>query len=122
MPGGWLTSLKRFILWDYRRGSLQYDIMVGLILAFIFLTPREFFRDQPKAKDVVMLPGDAGHAVFWIEPDLLEGYADGELTERVQSLIKSQAKGRRLELTRLEPIFDSEKEIKGYMAFAQPVH
>ena len=35
-----LTGLKRFILWDYARGSLQYDLMVVLILAFIFVTPR----------------------------------------------------------------------------------
>ncbi len=122
MPQGWLRSLKRFILWDYPRGGLQYDIMVALILAFIFLTPREFFRDQPKPKEVVMLPGEAGHAVFWIEPDLLEGYAGEELPERVEALIKTQAKGKRYELTRLEPIFDSEKEIRGYMAFARLVH
>ena len=38
--------LKRFILWDYPRASWQYDVMVGIILAFIFLTPREWFRDQ----------------------------------------------------------------------------
>ena len=25
--------LKRFILWDFPRGSWQYDVMVGIILA-----------------------------------------------------------------------------------------
>ena len=67
MRQGWLRSLKRFILWDYPRGSRAYDVMVALILAFIFLTPRDFFRDQPKASNVVMLPGENGSSVFWIE-------------------------------------------------------
>ncbi|HET9784904.1 MAG TPA: hypothetical protein VFP94_08105 [Terriglobales bacterium] len=42
------TKLASYLWWSYPRGSLQYDIMVALILAFIFLTPRHFFRDQPR--------------------------------------------------------------------------
>ena len=46
---GWLgRKLSSFLWWTYPRGSLEYDIMVGVILAFIFLTPRHFFRDQPR--------------------------------------------------------------------------
>jgi len=118
MHDGWLGTLKRFILWDYSRGSLQYDIMCAIILAFIFLTPAAVFRDQPKAQSVVMLPGEAGATVFWIEPELLDGYPEEDRNVRVQSLIKSHAKGKRFDLTRVEPIFDSEEEVKGYMAFA----
>ncbi|HVA62988.1 MAG TPA: hypothetical protein VNF74_04620 [Terriglobales bacterium] len=45
----WLgRKLSSFLWWTYPRGSLEYDIMVGVILAFIFLTPRHFFRDQPR--------------------------------------------------------------------------
>ncbi len=31
--------LKRFILWDYPRATWQYDVMVGIILVFVMLTP-----------------------------------------------------------------------------------
>jgi hypothetical protein len=45
----WLQSkLASYLWWTFPRGSLEYDIMVGVILAFIFLTPRHFFRDQPR--------------------------------------------------------------------------
>lgn len=44
-------KLASFLWWSYPRGSLEYDIMVGIILAFIFLTPRSFFRDQPRADE-----------------------------------------------------------------------
>lgn len=33
-----------FILWKYERGSLAYDIIVVLILVFIFLVPRACFE------------------------------------------------------------------------------
>ena len=32
-------TVKGYIWWTYPRGSVPYDIMVTVILAFIFLTP-----------------------------------------------------------------------------------
>ncbi|MCS7026621.1 MAG: hypothetical protein NZV14_17630 [Bryobacteraceae bacterium] len=106
-------SLRKFIFWEYRRGSWQYDLMVGLILAFIFLTPREIFRDYPRASSVVMLPGSQ----FWIEPALLYGLEDSQKLERANELLRNRT-GKFYRVSRLEPIFDSEQEIKGYMAYA----
>jgi len=43
----------RFLIWSYRRGSIQYDIVCILILAFIFLLPRSCFvrgKDEPSEK------------------------------------------------------------------------
>ncbi len=120
MPNGFLTSLKRWILWDYPRGSLQYDVMVALILAFIFLTPREVFRDQPQPKQVVMVQGEGAGAVFWLEPELLEGVPEEQVRTRVEELIRQKARTGRFTVTRVEPIFDAEKEVKGFMAFARP--
>jgi hypothetical protein len=43
----WRT-IKGYIFWTYERGSFHYDVMVTLILAFIFLAPRFIdFKDQP---------------------------------------------------------------------------
>ena len=115
MPSG----LQRFILWDYPRAGWQYDLMVGIILTFIFLTPREWFRDQPRASSVVMLQTEHGANVFWIEPDLLSGLSEPERTQKANALLKDPA-GKKHRLLRLEPIYDNEREIKGYMAYARP--
>ena len=41
--------LKSYIWWTHERGSVPYDVMVTLILAFIFLTPRWVnYGDHPK--------------------------------------------------------------------------
>lgn len=113
------TAFKRFLLWDFPRASWQYDVIVLLILGFIFLTPREVFRDQPRASSIVLLPSEAsGTEVFYLEPNLLP---DGEDKQRFDEAAKLLAKrdGKRLELYRLTPIFDSEKEVKGYMAYTR---
>lgn len=114
-----LSGLKRFIFWDYARAVWQYDVMVGVILIFIFLTPREWFRDQPKASSVVMLPAGAGEKAFWIEPELLDGVPDAQQPARAETLLKERTK-KQEHVVRIEPIFDSEREIKGFMAYARP--
>ena len=111
--------MKRFLLWDYPRASWQYDVVVGLILAFIFLTPRDVFRDQPRAGNVVRLPSEQGANVFWIEPDLLAALPELERPRRAETILGSRLRTRE-RLIRLEPIFDAEREVKGYMAFTKP--
>lgn len=41
--------LRSYVLWTHPRGGFHYDVMVTLILAFIFLTPRSVFKDSPSS-------------------------------------------------------------------------
>ncbi len=40
--------MKNFILWNYERGTWQYDAFCLLIIAFIFLTPKAWFEKREK--------------------------------------------------------------------------
>jgi len=40
---GKIGAVRKTLIWSYERGTTQYDIICGLILAFIFLTPRSCF-------------------------------------------------------------------------------
>ena len=43
-----LKLLRSYVFWTYQRGSLHYDVMVTLILIFLFLSPRIIdFKDRP---------------------------------------------------------------------------
>jgi hypothetical protein len=115
--------LKRFILWDFKRGSWQYDLMVGIILAFIFLTPRDWFRDQPripKASSISMLPSEHSGNAFFVDAALLSKTPENQRVAKLTDLLQTRMSDRRLTVTRLEPILDSEGELQGYMAFAKP--
>lgn len=39
-------AIKNIILWSYERGTWQYDVLCVVILAFIFLTPKEFLDER----------------------------------------------------------------------------
>ena len=40
--------LKSYIFWTYNRGNFHYDVLVTLILAFVFIAPRFWdFGDKP---------------------------------------------------------------------------
>lgn len=52
MPGASLSSawrvVRNYVFWNYQRGSIHYDILVTLILLFIFVTPLFVnFHDKP---------------------------------------------------------------------------
>jgi hypothetical protein len=40
------SNSRRLFVWTYSRGTLPYDIICGLILAFIFLVPKSCFVSQ----------------------------------------------------------------------------
>jgi hypothetical protein len=37
-------TVKKLFFWGYARNTWQYDVLCALILAFIFLTPRSWFK------------------------------------------------------------------------------
>ncbi len=117
-----LIVIKRFFLWDYPRASWQYDVMVAVILAFLFLTPRDWFRDQPRIPSTskfAMLPGAHGGNVYWIESALLADVPEPDRLAKAGQMLRAQA-GEKQKVVRLEPVFDSEQEIQGFLAFTRP--
>lgn len=111
---------KRLIFWDFARASWQYDIVVGLILVFVFATPREWFHDQPKASSVVLMSSLHGSNRVFIATELLSDTPDAQRLHRAESLIH-QRTGKSWHVVRVEPIRDeAEQEIKGFIAYTAP--
>jgi len=108
---------RRLIFWDFARASWQYDLVVGIILIFIFATPRDWFRDQPKASSIILMSSQHGSNRVFIANDLLENVAEGERAQRAQLLIH-QRTGKSWHVARVEPIRDEDaQEVKGFIAY-----
>jgi hypothetical protein len=46
-----MNLLRSYLFWTYERGSIHYDVMVSLILVFLFVSPRLIdYGDKPVAK------------------------------------------------------------------------
>jgi hypothetical protein len=112
-----MGTLRRLIFWEFPRTSWQWDIIVTLILAFIFLTPRDVFRDQPRAASIQMLPAQQG---YLIEPKLLANVPGADQLRMATDLVNQRFKTHTT-ILRVEPVFDeAEHEITGYMAYTKP--
>src|SRR5260370_27980518 len=94
--------LKRFSLWDFPRASWQYDVIVAIILAFIFLTPRDWFRDQPRiphASSIALLPSENGSTVFFVDAQLLAGTAENQSCAKPTAALQARLTQPRLVVT-----------------------
>ena len=114
--------LKRLFMWDFLRASWQYDVIVGLILAFIFLTPRDKFYDQPRipyASPISMLPSENGSTPFYVDANLLDGIPENQRVAKLTDVLQRRMSNRRLRVIRIEPILNSEGELQGYLALAR---
>ena len=63
-------TIRGYILWTYERGTLQYDVMVTLILIFVFLSPYWInFRDKPVERNPhptdVIITSDGGSGFIY---------------------------------------------------------
>ena len=111
--------MKRLIFWDFPRAGWKYDLAVAAILAFIFLTPRELFKDQPRPASIVQMPSNTGGSVYWFETSLLESTPDAVRPRRAAELLRART-GKPLTVVKVEPIHDAELEIRGFMAIVKP--
>jgi len=112
-----LPMLKRFILWEYSRGSWQYDVMVGVILAFIFFTPRGWFRDQARIPRVSVI--SMAHGEFMVDPEFWTGTPEDQRMEKLTREVRIRAGNAHLTVTGVEPFEDSDGELRFYIAFTR---
>jgi hypothetical protein len=112
-----MGTVRRFIFWDFARATWQYDIMVGLILAFVFLTPRSFFKDQPRAASVVLLPGEGG---YWIDPSLLAGVPEADLKAKAAVVLVNSRYKVNQPVTNVQKLYDDDEQLIGYSASVRP--
>jgi hypothetical protein len=97
--------------------------MVGLILAFVFLTPRSWFNDQeriPGASRIAMLQAhDTNGHWYWIDAELLSNVPEAQRLAKASEMLRVRA-GEKRPVVRVEPMKNSESEVKGYIAFTRP--
>jgi hypothetical protein len=119
-PGSPAGSLRKLVFWEFARASWQYDIVVALILLFIFATPRDWFSDQPRAASVTLISSNHGQDQLFLEPEMLNDVPEQERIQRATELIRRKT-GKRKKVVRIEAIRDeAEQEIKGFIAYTSP--
>jgi hypothetical protein len=86
--------LKSYFFWTYQRGSFHYDVMVTLILAFIFATPFIWnYGDRPQpaklaANSVLVKLSGPGSFVYDVPASDVNAAEslEGQLRQQIQGV------------------------------------
>ncbi len=113
-------TLKSYFWWTHPRGSVPYDVMVTVILAFIFLTPLWVnFRDKPTERpphqtEVVVKPEGNGF-LYRVDASAVKGDSDADIRESLERILEPVAGSVVIE--RYEPMRDSKHNITAYQVW-----
>jgi len=118
----WRT-IRSYILWQHERGTLHYDIMVTLILIFIFFSPRVInFNDKPISRDPhpteVLVTSDAeGHLLYQIEANAVKDGDDQSVRDQLLHIIEPISGA--VSIVSYEPLKDSKGKVQSYKVLAK---
>ncbi len=119
----WRT-IRGYILWSYERGSLHYDIMVTLILLFVFVSPHFInFKDKPVERNphltgVVVIPGEKGEFIFQIQASAVNtAPVGGDVRRQLEQIIEPIAGA--VSITRVDPIKDGSGHTLSYKVWVE---
>lgn len=87
-------ALRNYVFWTYQRGSVHYDVMVTLILLFIFLSPHVInYHDRPVERTLppsqVLVKNDGHNGLtYQIDAATLASFRDeGDLNMKLRTVI-----------------------------------
>ncbi len=117
------TTVKNFFWWSYDRGSLQYDVMVTLILLFVFLAPLKInFKDKPIERAphptrVVLIPdGESGY-IYQVDASAVKSKDPAVIAESLRRVIEPIA--GEVEIANYEPVRDASGRVVAYKVWLQ---
>lgn len=117
MNSVWKT-IKGYVWWTYPRGSLHYDVMVTLILLFIFVTPLYVsFNDKPAERKphptgVVVTPDGSNGFIYRVDASAVQGSAAPEIGVGLLRVIEPIA--GEVKITHFEPVQDVSGKTVAY--------
>jgi hypothetical protein len=118
----WRT-IRGYILWQYERGTLHYDIMVTLIIIFVLFSPRVInFNDKPIARnphptDVVVTADAEGHLIYQITASAISPGDDASMRDQLLRIIEPISGA--VSIVSYEPVSDGKGKVQSYKVSAQ---
>jgi hypothetical protein len=116
-------TIRDYILWSHERGSVEYDVMVTLILLFVFFSPRFInYSDKPVERNphptgVVVAPGAGGEFIYQIEGSAVPGKDEAEIQAELLRVIEPISGA--VSISRYEAVRDKNGQVTRYNVWVQ---
>jgi hypothetical protein len=113
-------TIKGYIWWMYPRGSVHYDVMVTLILAFIFLGPLWInFRDKPVVRSPyqteVVVKAEGNGFLYKVDAAAIKPGDDEAIREELLRVIEPVA--GEIKIDRYEAVRDNKHNVIAYQVW-----
>jgi len=118
----WRT-IRGYILWSYERGSLHYDVMVTLILLFVFISPHVInFKDKPVERNphptgVVVIPGENGALIYQIQASAVTERNGIDIRRQLEQIIEPISGA--VTVTKFEAVKDASGRVQNYKVWVE---
>ena len=114
----WRT-IKGYIFWTHERGSFHYDVMVTLILVFIFAAPRFInFKDQPTGQLAhptgIFFTAEGDQLVYQVDASVVDAQDEAMVRSNLSRMIEPIS--GRVSIMKLEALRDPSGHIVAYRA------
>ena len=122
MTGIWRT-IRSYILWSHERGTIQYDVMVTLILVFVLFSPKVInFKDKPVERNpqrtgVVVSADGQGGLIYQIEGSAVTGKNDTAIRGELLQIIEPISGG--VSITKVETVQDRTGKVLRYKVWVE---
>jgi len=115
------STIKSYLFWTFERGSFHYDVMVTVILLFIFVAPRFIdFKDQPAGQHshpneiVVTADGNKGY-IYQADAAAVDAQDAAMVKANFVRLLRPML--GQVSISRIEPVRDAVGHIVAYRAW-----
>lgn len=111
-------TIRDYVLWSYERGTIQYDVMVTLILLFLFLSPYFIkYNDKPvqhnaNAAGVIINADGQGGFIYQIEGSAVSAQDDGAVRLELLKIIEPIS--GEVTITKVVPVKDRAGHVLTY--------
>ena len=113
--------LAGYLWWTYPRGSVHYDIMVTLILAFIFLAPLVInFNDKPTVRaphqtEIVVRPDGSGF-LYKVDAAAVGEGSDTQIRESLSRVLEPIS--GEITIDHYQAVHDDKHKVIAYQVWA----
>jgi len=118
----WRT-IRGYILWSYERGSVHYDIMVTLILLFVFISPHFIkYKDYPVERNphqtgVVVIPDQSGELIYQIQASAINERSGIEVRQQLEQIIEPISGA--VTVNKYEAVKDASGHVQSYKVWVE---
>ena len=118
----WRT-IKSFLFWSHERGTIQYDVMVTLILLFVFLSPMVIsFNDRPvqrnpQSSGVIVYPDGNGEFIYEVEGKAVQDTSEAAIRTSLLNVIEPISGSVRI--SRYEKVPDKKGNVVSYKVWVE---